>query len=107
MFKKILRMMVMVLGGVAMGTLAAFLFGWVVMLLWNWLMPSLFGLPVIGYWKAWGILIMAHLLFKTGHHGMGSHVHPHSNRAWKEKFAEKIENHFKECNASPEKTASE
>lgn len=39
------------------------LFGYGFMLLWNWLMPDVFGLPSLGYWKAVGILVMAKLLF--------------------------------------------
>lgn len=34
--------------------------------LWNWLMPDLFGLPLLGYWQAWGITFLATLLFKGG-----------------------------------------
>lgn len=40
-----------------------FLMGWVVMLLWNWLMPDIFGLKAIGYWQAWGILALSCILF--------------------------------------------
>jgi len=39
------------------------LFGYVFMLLWNWLMPAIFGLPLLTYWKAFGLLAMAKLLF--------------------------------------------
>lgn len=39
------------------------LFGYGFMLLWNWLMPDVFGLPFLTYWKAVGILVMAKLLF--------------------------------------------
>jgi hypothetical protein len=38
-------------------------FGFIVMSLWNWLMPSLFGLRTITFWQAWGILILAKILF--------------------------------------------
>ncbi len=41
-----------------------FLFGWVVMLLWNWLMPEIFGLKEITYWQGWGLLILSSILFK-------------------------------------------
>ena len=44
------------------------LFGWVVMLLWNWLMPDIFGLKRVSYWQAWGLLALCTILFK----GMGS-----------------------------------
>lgn len=39
------------------------LFGYGFMLLWNWLMPEVFGLPILSYWKAVGVLVMAKLLF--------------------------------------------
>lgn len=48
------------IGGVGL----LFLFGWVVMLLWNRLMPEIFGLTVITYWQAWGLLILSAILFK-------------------------------------------
>jgi hypothetical protein len=40
--------------------------GVALMLLWNWLMPEIFGLPVISYWQALGLLALTHLLFKGG-----------------------------------------
>jgi hypothetical protein len=40
------------------------LFGWVVMLLWNWLMPDIFGLKTITYFQAWGLLALSFILFK-------------------------------------------
>jgi len=35
-----------------------------ILLLWNWLMPLLFHLPVITWWQAVGISILSWLLFK-------------------------------------------
>lgn len=35
----------------------------VFMLLWNALIPAIFGLKVIGYWQALGLLILARILF--------------------------------------------
>jgi hypothetical protein len=35
----------------------------VVMSLWNWLMPSLFGLGVITFWQALGLLVFSRILF--------------------------------------------
>jgi len=35
----------------------------VVMLLWNWLMPTIFGLTSICFWQALGILVLCRLLF--------------------------------------------
>jgi hypothetical protein len=49
-----------------------FLFGWVVMLLWNWLMPAIFGLKRLTYWQAWGLLVLSHILFKGFGPGHGN-----------------------------------
>lgn len=34
------------------------------MLLWNWLMPAIFGLPMIGFFKSLGLLALSYILFK-------------------------------------------
>ena len=99
MLSRLPRIIAWIFGGIVMGIVLAFVFGWLVMLLWNWLMPSLFGLTTITFWQAWGIVVLAHLLFKCGpgHHGPDGppfHHHPH---AWRDKFKCKIEDHFKEC----------
>jgi hypothetical protein len=39
------------------------LLGWVVMSLWNWLTPAIFGLKMIGYWQAIGLVVLCRLLF--------------------------------------------
>ena len=44
--------------------LAVLLFGGPLMVLWNRLMPSLFGLPEIGFWQACGLQLLAIILFK-------------------------------------------
>jgi hypothetical protein len=43
----------------------ALIVGIVVMLLWNWLMPVIFGLPVITYWQGWGLTFLSGVLFKN------------------------------------------
>jgi hypothetical protein len=45
------------------------LFGAVTMWLWNWLMPTIFKLPEIGFWKAIGLLLLAQIFFKGGRAG--------------------------------------
>jgi hypothetical protein len=50
-------------------TAFAFLFGAVVMWLWNWLMPVIFHLGIITYWQAVGLAILGRLLFGGLHHG--------------------------------------
>lgn len=37
---------------------------WLVMSLWNWLMPMIFGLCTIGYWEAFGLYILSSFLFR-------------------------------------------
>lgn len=37
--------------------------GAVVMLLWNWLMPTIFGLVAINFWQALGLFLLARILF--------------------------------------------
>jgi hypothetical protein len=44
--------------------LAVLLFGGPLMVLWDWLMPTLFGLPEITFWQACGLQLLAILLFK-------------------------------------------
>lgn len=75
----------MIAGGIVLGVLFAFLFGWVVMLLWNWLMPEIFGLPVITYWQGWGLVILSSILLKGGFHG-GDHDSRRKRKSRKEKW---------------------
>lgn len=37
--------------------------GGIVMLLWNWLLPPIFGLPALGFWQALGLLALCRILF--------------------------------------------
>lgn len=52
---------IIIFGTIIITGLAALL-GYVVMSLWNWLMPELFDLPKLSYWQAVGIFILAKLL---------------------------------------------
>ena len=57
-----------ILAGIGFGILGfglLALFGWIVMLLWNWLMPLIFGLKTLTYWQAWGLLLLCSILFKN------------------------------------------
>lgn len=49
-----------VLGALGM----SLLFSIPVMLLWDWIMPILFGLPEITWMQSWGLLMLCGLLFK-------------------------------------------
>ena len=45
----------------------------VVMALWNWLMPLLFGLSTITFWQAWGLLLLSWILL-GGFRGVGGYA---------------------------------
>jgi hypothetical protein len=45
--------------------LAVILFGAPLMVLWNWLMPTMFGLSEITFWQACGLQLLATILFKS------------------------------------------
>ncbi len=66
--------------------------GLVVMVLWNWLVPTLFfGMKEIGYLQALGVLVLAKILFGGfrchGWHGRcGSHRWAHMSPEEREKF---------------------
>ncbi len=49
-----------------------FLGGWIVMSLWNYLLPALFGWRMITFWQALGLLILCRILF-GGFGGHGKH----------------------------------
>ena len=49
--------------------------GELVMRLWNWLLPPLFGWHQIGFWQAIGLLALCRILFG----GFGRHGAGHSN----------------------------
>jgi hypothetical protein len=85
-------------GWIALGivgfTAIAFLFGAVIMWLWNWLMPVIFHLGVITYWQAIGLAILGRLLFGSMHHG-GRHNHgPHRFGPWRNR---NFRNHNNRC----------
>lgn len=63
----------------------AVLLGFVVMWLWNWLMPALFGLHKIGYWQAVGLFFLSKLLFGGFRGGQGHRMH------WRKRMMERWE----------------
>lgn len=79
--KRILKIIGMVLAGVAFAVLFALVFGLIVQYLWNWVMPDLFGLRAITYWQAFALVILAKIFFGSfgRHHGDGPSCGP---RRW-------------------------
>jgi Ca2+/H+ antiporter, TMEM165/GDT1 family len=56
-----------------------FVFGWVVMQLWNCILPAVIGVSTITFWQALGILILSKILFGgfKGGHGHSKYHHGH------------------------------
>lgn len=60
-------------------------FSFVIMQLWNWLMPALFGWHVIRFWQALGLLVLCKILFGGFHGGPGRHMY------WRRRMIERWE----------------
>ena len=68
------KIVVLVLVGVAA-------LGWVVMALWNWLLPNLFvGVHEISYVQAMGVLLLSKILFGGFRGHCGGHAKWHQHR---------------------------
>ena len=59
-------------------------FGFVAMHLWNYLMPAIFGLRVITFWQAVGLMILGRLFF-------GGFRHRPGGMPWRRKMMERWE----------------
>jgi hypothetical protein len=68
------------------------LIGYVVMVLWNALVPGLFHGPLLTFWQAIGLIVLVKILFHNhrvhGWHGHG--WHPSYHRHWKNRFEAKL-----------------
>jgi hypothetical protein len=69
--------------------------GLVLMLLWNWLAPAIFGIKMITFWQAVGLLILCKILFGGVHRRprpfYGHHRHWERWRKWHEEQSESPE----------------
>ena len=74
--QKVVHIVVWVIVGIVVAAVFATLFAFVVMWLWNALMPDIFGLTTINYWQALGIVVLSKLLF-GGFHGKDNHDKSH------------------------------
>ncbi len=83
--RRVFAIVGMSVGGVIIAMFLALFFGLIVMWLWNWLMPTIFGITTITFWQAWGLVVLAHILFKSFPH---PRPHRHDDR-WKKRFQEK------------------
>ena len=77
----------------ALAIIACAIFGLVVMGLWNWLMPAVFGLRVITYWQALALLVLSRILFGgfRGRGGYGGHWRRRMRERWEQMTPEERE----------------
>lgn len=84
----------MILKGIGFAVLGIGLFllaAYVVMRLWNWLVPTLFNGPRLRFVQALGLFVLARLLVgfggfgRGGHHGYGRYHYWHQQRPLNEK----------------------
>ena len=61
--------------------------GEIVMHLWNWLLPPLFGWRVITFWQALGLLVLSRILFG----GFGMHGGSGGHRGWRKRMEERCD----------------
>ena len=73
--------------------LAATAFSFVVMWLWNQLMPVIFGLHAISFWQALGILVLSKILFGgfRGRPGFSMHWRQRMMERWEQMTPEEHE----------------
>jgi hypothetical protein len=84
---------------------AAFVFfiwlcGQVVMYLWNWLLPMLFGAHTITFWQALGLVLLSRILFgRWGHGHDRGRMNQLRDHKWKKMTAEEREKFRREMRA--------
>ncbi len=73
--------------------------GWVVMALWNWLLPELFGIRQISYVQAMGVLLLSKILFRghCGHGGWHRRWHHHRRESMTPEEREKFRSGMSSC----------
>jgi len=72
--------------------IAVTVFGAVVMVLWNWLMPALFGVRTITFWQAVGVLVISRILFgRFGAPRRGAHRRHRMMERWNKMTPEERE----------------
>ena len=89
-------------------TIFVFIGGKIVQLLWNWLLPELFGFPQLSYWQALGLLALCRILFGSiGGRGGGG-----GGRHWGKRMSAEERDRFRvrmrdRCGADPAEKSSE
>ena len=75
-----------------MAIVGTFVFGYIIMHLWNWLMPALFGLHAITFWQGLGLFLLFKILFGGFHrHGGRGRWSEHMKERWERMSPEERE----------------
>ena len=85
---RLTRLMIMVPLAILGMVIFAWIGGEVVMHLWNWLAPTLFGFRQVSFWQALGLLALCRILF--GGFGMGGGGHRNSRRRMEGRIRERV-----------------
>jgi hypothetical protein len=82
----------------ALAGMALFIFlgGEVVKLLWNWLLPSLFGWRALTFWEALGLLALCRILFGGFGFRGGSHSRSSMRRRMADRMADRVAERWEE-----------
>lgn len=67
------------------------LYTYIVMSLWNWLMPDISSATSITFWQAFALILLVKLLFGFGFKGKSGGCN-YKKRSWKDKMKDKFEN---------------
>lgn len=82
--------------------LFVFIGGEIVKLLWNGLLPPLFGFPQVTFWQALGLLVLCRILFGgLGRHGGGPRMTDRMTPEERERFRRRIRERFGFGGAAP------
>ena len=98
----------------ALGIIGVIAFTFVVMWLWNWLIPDLFNGPELSYWQTLGLLILSKILFSgigSGRkHDRSKHCDeypPMPKSRWRQKYEAKMNGKMDQKGENEEVTATE
>jgi len=88
-----------IVGAIVVGSLFFFVFGYVVQFLWNGVMPAIFGVAHLTFWRAIGLLLLARILvggFHPRHGGHWGRRHGLSRRQYEDWWSDVGQQSFQE-----------
>lgn len=74
---------------IALAAVVTLVLGGIVLLLWNAVVPEVFGAPTLTYWQAVALLLLTQILFRGIGRWHASHL-PGVRDRWKHKLEEKL-----------------